>query len=230
MTREELPLWAACLAAEVLAGSLVALLGRRDRPLLLLTSLVSLYVVADLAIAVAGWLVLDATPRPYRGLARALYHLETALLLAQPFFTAALAHRLFAWPKEAARAVNVLTVAWLLTSGAFAVVYPLPRGWTSHALHVAMLGPALVGLGVAHRARRRPWGRAHVLVLLLLGMLLAIGVIGPFVRNNPYDDWKFARISGVIGFGAVAAFCAAWLGGWTWKAPSSPSERSSRSP
>lgn len=223
-------MWTACLAAEVFAGILVALLGRRERPLLLVALLAGLYVVADVEMALGGWFVLDAAPRPYLGLARALYHVETTLLFAQPFMTAAVAWRLFAWPKEGAAAVYVLVAVWLVANAVLMSVYPLPLRWTPPVLHIGMFAPVIVGFGAAHRGRERPWGRAHILVLLLLGMLLSIGVIGPFVRNRPYDDWHFARISGVIGFGAVAALCAAWLGGWKWKMSSSLSGPSSRSP
>lgn len=222
-------LWALCLAAELLAGVLAGLLARRDRSVRVVAELAPVFVLADVEIAVAGALVLDHAPVPFRGVARALFHVETALLLLQPFAAAAMAWHLFAWPREAARAVVATGVAWVLINVALVIAYPLPRGWHSHVLHAGMLGPAIGGLAAAYRGRRRPWGRAHVLVLLVLGMLLSIGAIGPFVRNDPYKDWDFARISGIIGFGAVAAFCAAWLGGWSWKAPSLPSEPSSPS-
>lgn len=223
-------LWWLCVGSEALAGILSTLLARHERSVRLVALLSVLFVLVDVEISVAGLLLLDDAPAPYEGLARRLYHVETSLLLAQPFAVGAAACLAFAWPREGRVAAGALGLVWASASVALAVLHPLPIGWTKHVLHAGVLAPTFVGLGAVFRARRRPWGRAQILLFLLLGTLLSIGLIGPFSRGQPFNDWDFARVSGAIGFGVVAAFCGAWLGGWTWKSPSSRSERSSRSP
>lgn len=223
-------LWAVCLAAELLAAVFVALLSRAERPLRLVALLCALFFFVDVEIMVSGLLLLDDAPLPFRGIARALYHIETALLLAQPFAAAASAGYLFLWPRAGRVTAAVVGLSWLVVVGALVLAYPLPIGWTRHALHAGILTPVVIALAMAFRARRRPWGRAHVLLFFVLGTLLAVGVIGPFMRGRPFTEWHFARVSGAIGFSVIAACCGAWLGGWQWKSPSSHSGRSSRSP
>lgn len=91
MSRAQWLLWSACVGAELAALVLAVVVARRDRAHRPVAALFALAVVADVVVRLGQALVLEGAPKPFVGLARAVYHVETALVTAWPAGCAALA-------------------------------------------------------------------------------------------------------------------------------------------
>ena len=213
-------LWCAVIAAEVaaLAGVAFGSPGRASfRPLTITSkilapsrypsvTLIAFALGSDLLVAGGRALLLDGAPRPFVGLARGWYHVETALVLGWPCALALAAWRLFTWAprgwwKEAPPAVA--WGSWLGVSVGLVLAHPLGRVRTAACLLVVeFVALAVVWLAVA-RGWRRPWTLPHVAVLVLAGVETSVALIGPWVRN-PFADWHLARVSYLLGFSVVA--------------------------
>lgn len=213
-------LWACCLVVEVAA----AVLAWRRAPRSPLVWLLTFAPASDVAIKLLQAFALDAAPRPLVGMARVLYHVETALVLAWPAALAAVAWRVFG--SVTRRTVinpdrghkirrwsyflpeTPIALAWALAVAVLVLSHPLPRGWTAPLLRAWTLAAVAVGVVAVVRAWRSPasWGRSavHHAVLLLLGTEAAVAIVGPYVRD-PFADWDAARLLYLVGFAGVCA-------------------------
>lgn len=217
--------WWALVAVEATALALAARLAWRSpcaRPL-----------VALLFVALANELTIEAihgalagAPRPFAGTLRALYHLETALVLGWPATLAASSWRVFSSPRfdhrtrrlrrpfPSSLAALLIAGAWLGWLLALVVAYPLPRASTARVLHAFEVGCVVAALAPIPLAWRRPWGVPHVGVGLLVAVEVAIAMIGPWVRDV-FKTWEIASAGYLTGFGALAAY----LGAMALRAP-----------
>lgn len=211
-------LWCACVAAEGLALALSWRLARRA-PHGPVVSLCAFAVVADLWIQLAHVLVLADAPRPFAGGARALYHVETALVLGWPALLAATCWRAFGRtvPVLSSRlrdgrrgATDYIAGAWLGLVVGLAVVYPIGRARTQLVLHVAELAAVAVATLAVVAGWRRPWGRVHVALILLVAVETTVALVGPFMRDV-FVDWRLAQVSYLIGFTALSLLSWGWL-------------------
>jgi hypothetical protein len=164
--------------------------------------LLAFALVSDLAILAGRELLLATSPRPFAGLARAWYHLETALVLGWPCALALTTWRLFVWGRGVAWALP--WGAWIGCTLMLAVEHPMPPGWTAHVLHV------VEGLGVAvawraiWRGWPRAWGAEHRALVVLVAVETVVLILGPFGRDL-YRDWPLlARLPYAAGFTACA--------------------------
>lgn len=201
-------LWCACLLAEL--GALVAAvrahrLGRVQLPIVYLLALA---FDGDLAIALGRAVLLDDAPRPFVGLARGWYHVETALVLAWPCGLALACVRVFGWGERGWwRGRSVATVAGFWAGGAVALagLHPLPRGAVAAAILAVELVAVVVAAVAVARGWRRPWGLEHAALVVLVAIELVIVLLGPFAHDL-FRDWPIlARLPYALGFGAVAA-------------------------
>ena len=186
--------------------------------------------VADCARG-AWWSWLDRAPVPYSGAARALFHLDWALLLLFPAACATGAAWAFLrarWPWRAVAGIfaGIVLAQW--------VSYPAIRGtqlgagfFGAHVLAVAIgVGAAAAGfLARGWRAWQGP--TAGAATILVLGD--AAGLFGPFLRARPLEDWLSVRWQSA----AIWSILALWHGRVLWStlartSPGSPS-RSGRS-
>lgn len=149
---------------------------------------------ADLArAAIAG--PLDAAPVPYTGTARALFHVDWALVALFPAVTLGLAVAFFLpWRRPWHLAAGL----WVALCGLQIAAYPTVRGarlgLAYAAVHVAagLAETGAAGLALASRGWRAWSGVTRgAVILLIVGDLAAIG--GPFLRGRPIDDWLFTR-------------------------------------
>ena len=166
------------------------------------------YALVDEVLLEAGhrW-VFAAAPRPFAGVVRVAYHLETAIVLGWPAVLTAAAWRVFAWRVQGPPAFLAIGACWAVTAGGLAFRYPMPREWVALTLHGFEVAAVAFAAVAVVRAWRRPWGTAHASVLLLVAVELSVAGIGPFVRN-PFADWQLASCSYLIGFLALAALQA----------------------
>lgn len=213
-------LWCAVIAAEGAALAMAVrctpgragswgwtLVGKLTRPASHpVVALLAFALVSDLVTAAGGVLLLDGAPRPFVGLARGWYHVETALVLGWPCALALTAWRLFTWAPRGWHLEPAPAAAWgswLGVSLGLVLAHPLGRVRTAACLLVGeLVSLAVVWLAVA-RGWRRPWTLPHVAVLVLAGVETSVALLGPWVRN-PFADWHLARISYLLGFSVVA--------------------------
>lgn len=166
------------------------------------------YALADEVLLAAGhrWIFAGA-PRPFAGLVRVAYHLETAIVLGWPAVLAAASWRVFAWKVDGRPAFLAIGACWAVVAAGLVVRFPVGRAWTARTLHGFELVAVAFALVPVARAWRRPWGTAHASVLLLVAVEMSVALIGPFVRN-PFADWRLASLAYLIGFVSLAALQA----------------------
>lgn len=196
------------LALEVAALVGAGLLARRQRTYRLVVLLVAGALVDELLVEAGHRWVFPGAPRPFAGWVRVAYHVETALVLGWPALLAGVSWRVFLPLRRTVR--RAIAGAWAATAAAFAAAFPLPRGMTAPALHVAVVVAATAALAPIPGAWRRAWTSAHVAVLVLVGVELAVALAGPWIRS-PFTDWHLAHVAYVIGFGTLTAIQAHWL-------------------
>jgi hypothetical protein len=178
-----------------------------------LVLLLAFALASDIAVAAGRALLLDDAPRPFAGLARAWYHVETALILGWPSALAIVTWRSFVWGRGSAWALP--WGAWIGCSMMFVYEHPVERGVGAF---VFLLVEAL-GVAVAWRAIWRGWSRAwgaeHRALVVLVAVETVVLILGPFGRDL-YRDWPLlGRLPYTAGFTACAAVL--WWG--------SPAER-----
>lgn len=166
----------------------------------------------------------EGAHRPFVGVVRALYHLETALVLGWPAGLAAVSWQVsLTMPKRPMRTLSPYRAAWedsnkeprpfpvpLALAGmhlgatiGLAVAYPLPRE------RLAMLFQAWEVLCVAFAwaGIRRGWGRAwrrvEVSLVALASCETMVATIGPFA-SDPFTRWWIASTFYVVTWVAVA--------------------------
>lgn len=91
-------LWGVCVALEVALAVLAFRLGRSHRMVAWLFVAVA---VANVAVRLGQVFVLDGATKPFAGLARGVYHVETALVAWWPMSCCALAWWAFCGPRQA---------------------------------------------------------------------------------------------------------------------------------
>jgi hypothetical protein len=173
-------------------AALVAFRAARGRPAR--RPVARLLAAAALADA-ARWWIAGALPAigPYRGAARALYHLEQALFLLWPAGVAAVALRIFA-----RRAPGPIAAAHAIVLAALVAGYPAlrgrPLGWIYAGVHLAALVAACAALAVWLR-RREPPRLEHVSALFVIA-LDAVLFLGPYFppELDPFGAWGLAQI------------------------------------
>lgn len=226
--------WWALVAVEVAALVLAMRLAfldpvgkaRRGRlfaanPLLPLVALLAFALANELGgEAIHG--ALHGAPRPFVGALRALYHLETALVLGWPATLAATSWRVFSSPRfdhrtrrlrrpfPSSLAALLIGGAWLGWLLALVVAYPLSRASTARVLHAFEVGCVVAALAPIPLAWRRPWGVPHVGVGLLVAVEVAIAMIGPWV-TDPFKNWPIASVGYLVGFSALVAAEVWWV-------------------
>lgn len=204
-------LWCACGAAEL--GALVAAVRahRLGRVQLALVYLLAFAFDGDLVIALGRELLLDAAPRPFVGLARAWYHLETLLVIGWPCGLALTCVRVFGTGGRAWwRGVLPAAVAGAAGSAMVHVValHPVPRGQAAAVL----LAVELVGVVVAWLAVARGWALAwraeHRALVVLVAIETVVLILGPF-GHDVFTSWAtLARVPYAMGFTVCAVVLA----------------------
>jgi hypothetical protein len=167
-----------------------------------LALLLAFALASDLAILAGRELLLVDAPRPFVGLARAWYHLETALVIGWPCALALTTWRLFVWGRGVAWALP--WGAWIGCSLMLAVEHPMPPGWTAHVLHAVELLGVVVAWRAIWRGWPRSWGADHRALVVLVAVETVVLILGPFGRDL-YRDWPLlARLPYAAGFTACA--------------------------
>lgn len=196
-------LWCVGIAAEAaaLAGAVRTL---RRTPVV---ALLAFGLASDVLASAGGRWLLDGASRPFAGLARGWYHVETALVLGWPVALATAAWCVLVlpsrWYSEPAPAL-----AWGAGLGGLVLLvsaHPAPRGLVATVLlAVEAVSVAVAWLAVA-RGWRRPWGAAQMALVLLIPVETVVLILGPFGRDV-FRDWPtLARIPYAVGFASVAA-------------------------
>lgn len=169
------------------------------------------YALADEVIVEALHRLFVGVPRPFEpGWIRAAYHIETAIVLGWPACLAVASWRVFGWPKHLRPAVAVVEVTWGAWVLAMALSHPMGRTDTAVALHAFELLAVVAALAPIPGAWRRPWGRQHVGVGLLVCVETAVATIGPFAQDV-FRDWRVATVGYLVGFVALAGLLGWWL-------------------
>lgn len=222
--------WWALVAVEATALVLAASLTRAVRSPLVM--LLAVALVNELTVEALHHFIFTSRLHPVAEAvqrigwpARALYHLETALVLGWPAALAAATWRVFTaprWHPTTRRRIlgadtygpRLLLGAWLGTLLALVYSYPLAEEPTRAAFvvfEVATVGSALV---VVARSWRNAWTREHVAVGLLVASEVAVVAIGPWLRD-PFRDWNLATVGYLTGFGALTVYLGA-SGRWRY--------------
>lgn len=152
---------------------------------------------------------LTGTARPFHGADRALYHATNGLVLGWPCCLAAASWRVFAWPAGARRVVPCVAACWAGVVVAMVTSYPIGRDGTALVLQVVEVAGVACAVVPIAGAWRRPWGRAHVGVGLLVAVEVAVALLGPWLRDV-YRGWRLATCGYVVGFGALAGLLVWW--------------------
>lgn len=177
-------------------------------------------LAADLAMLAIG-AALAGAPRPFAGVARALYHLHVALFLGWPAALAVAACRLFDGrrvdrvAKRVRRppraAVPVVVGVWIGLVVGLAALHPLARGRTAAVLHAAELAAVIVAGVAIGLSWGIVWGQRHLVVGLLVAIEGTLALLGPWA-HDVFRDWpRLARLPYLLGFGAAVVLHAAWL-------------------
>lgn len=216
--------WWALVAVEATALILAASLTRAARSPLVM--LLAVALVNELTVEALHHFIFTSRLHPVAEAvqrigwpARALYHLETALVLGWPAALAAAAWRVFTaprWHPTTRRRIpgadtygpRRLLGAWLGTLSVLAYSYPLAEGPTQAVLvafEAVVVGSALAAVFLSWR---RAWAREHVAVGLLVASEVAVVVIGPWLRD-PFRDWNLATVGYLTGFGALSVYLGA---------------------
>jgi hypothetical protein len=165
--------------------------------------LLAFALASDLAILAGRELVLAGAPRPFAGLARAWYHLETALVLGWPCALALTTWRSFVWGRGVAWALP--WGAWIGCSLMLAVEHPIPGARVAIVLHLVEALGVLVAWRAIWRGWPRAWGAEHRALVVLVAVETVVLILGPFGRDL-YRDWPLlARLPYAAGFTACAA-------------------------
>ena len=199
----------AVVVAELLALAAALRGARRWRAPLVL--LLAFALASDVVIVLGRALLLDGAARPFVGLPRAWYALETALVVAWPCALAGVAWVLLSDEADVwrERAICGAIGAWLGLSVGLAGAYPYGRRWAAAVLLALELAAVVVGWAAYARGWRarvsseRPRDVAEIAILLLVATETAVATIGPFARS-PFADWHLARVAYLLGFAAVA--------------------------
>ncbi len=206
-------LWCACVAVE-LAATCAAVWSASNPPLRYLKReratlplLLAFAVVSDVAIEVGRRVLLNGSPRPFSGLPRAWYHVESTLILAWPAALAMAAQKTFSLQTHGWWIRPAPSVAWGMLGGlsvACAVAHPIG----GNAFQYVLLAQEAACLLAAWLAVPMGWGRQwhahHASIVVLICFETVVLVFGPF-SGELYGDWPIlARVPYIIGFGAVA--------------------------
>lgn len=224
-------LWVACVAAEVAAlaaavratlraagpGKPVSRSGTASvidggarvfrAPLVLLLAFA---LASDLVIAGGRELLLVGAARPFAGLARAWWHVETLLVIAWPLGLAAASWEVFPLRPRPVRWPLAMLGAWALVLWApLVLAHPVRRGAVAGVLLVAELAGLGAGAVAVARGWRYPWGPPHAALVVLLSIELVIAVLGPF-GHDVFRSWAvLGRAPYAVGFAVVAAVLGA---------------------
>lgn len=219
-------LWVACVAAEVAAlsaavratfgaagpGKPVSRSGTASvidggarvfrAPLVLLLAFA---LASDLVIAGGRELLLVGAPRPFVGVARAWWHVETLLVIAWPLVLAGAAWETFPLRPRPVRWPLVMLAAWALALWTpLVLAHPVRRSAVAGVLLVGELAGIAAGAVAVARGWRFPWGPAHAALVVLLSIELVIAVLGPFA-HDVFRSWPvLARAPYAVGFAVVA--------------------------
>lgn len=201
-------LFGVLVALEVVVLVEALLLARRQHVYRPVAGLVAAALADELLVEAGHRFVFEGAPRPFSGWVRVAYHVETAVVLGWPTLVAWTSWRVFMPLRPTAR--RVVVAAWVAAVLALAAAFPLPRGWTAPALHVGVIAASAAALGAVPGAWRRSWSAAHVAMLVVAVVELAVALVGPWVRS-PFTTWHLAHVGYVVGFGTLAALQAVWL-------------------
>jgi hypothetical protein len=171
--------------------------GARYAPVALL--LVGL-LVANLARYAIHAQLLPSAPTPYVGSDRALFHVEQALYVAEPFGLLAVALAVFVrrstWP---------LAVAWAATVAALVMSYPALRGDPLRRAYLAINLACLLGSCGAFASffqRREAPKLAHLAVMFMVAIELLSVFQGPWGRGL-FDSYALAQAAYSVLYGAL---------------------------
>jgi hypothetical protein len=136
---------------------------------------------------------LDA-PRPYTGALRALFHVDQALFLLEPFGLAAVC-----WIVFLSRRARAPLLAGVAAWAALALGYPWPfRGVVLGYIYAGIQALSILASGASmviwtrRKAHPRPEHTCGLLATLLTCALFS----GPYAPRAPapFDDWSFAEL------------------------------------
>ncbi len=178
-------------------------------PILPLVLLIAYALTDEIAIE-AIRLHLAGAPRPFTGGAAVAYHVSVGLVLGWPCALAVASWRVFAWPAQARAAAQYAVAWWASVLAALVVSHPVGRAGTAAILHGVEVLAVVAAVVPIPLAWRRPWGRAHVGVGLLVAVEVAVAMIGPWVRDV-FRDWRFATSAYLLGFVTLAGLLGWWL-------------------
>lgn len=208
-------LWFACVAAEV--GATIAAvrsakaLRRVGRDGATLPILLAFAVASDVAIEAGRRYLLNDSPRPFAGLARAWYHVESTLVLAWPAALAMTAQKSFSLQTRGWWIRPAPSVAWGMLGGlsvACVVAHPIGGSAFAYVLlaqETACIFAAWMAVPIGWE---RPWQVHHASVIVLICFESIVLAFGPF-SGELYGDWPIlARVPYIIGFCAIAALNA----------------------
>jgi hypothetical protein len=204
-------LWAAVVLA--LAAALVSavLLARRDRAHWPVAASLAMGLVIDLTVGHRGaWGIARALAGVSRPSIHApvLWHLSQALVTAWPAGLAACALAVFVRTPSGrvrTRWAALALVPWatlqvsLLASGPH-TPEGVQRLLTAHEVVALVVGAVAAIVGWR---RDEDWTWPHAAVLWLLGVELAVVMLGPF-RTSVYEKWDLARVAYALCFVVLA--------------------------
>lgn len=182
-------------------------------------------LVDEVAVEMLHRFAFEGAPRPFGGGVRALYHLETALVLGWPAGLAAVSWQMglstprrtkrtevtpyrSAWEdvKKEVRLFPVpLNLAGLYLGATIGLVmaYPIPRERLAMLFHAwEALCVAFAWAGI-RRGWGRVWGRAEVSLVALTSCETMVATIGPFA-SDPFTRWWIANVFYTVTWVAVA--------------------------
>lgn len=200
-------LWVACVAAEVAAlAAAVRAAGDVRRALRSPVVLLLAFALAsDVVIAGGRELLLVGAPRPFTGVARAWWHVETLFVMAWPLGLAGAAWEVFPLRPRPFRWPLVMLALWALALWApLVLAHPVRRDAVAGVLLVGELAGIAAGAVAVASGWRFPWGPPHAALVVLLSIELVIAILGPFARDV-FRSWPvLARAPYAVGFGVVA--------------------------
>jgi hypothetical protein len=168
-------------------------------------ALIACAFVTDVSAYLIQRLMLRGEPRPFTGLARLAYHVETAMVVGWPTEVALFGLWVFL-PRRWHRTRPVVLWAWAGAVAYHVLAYPLSRLATRVLFVGAELVAVAVVVGAAIRAYgQRRWGSLEGVALFLAGTEVVVTILGPYA-TNPFTDWDVAR----------AIYFAAFVGMVAW--------------
>lgn len=149
----------------------------------------------------------EASRHPFKGMYRALYHVDCAFTVGWPCVVAALALWTFL-PARRRVFTSLMAGAWIGTTLGMVIAYPM----TQVALRRLHLGVELAAVAITAGCAwwswsRMRWGGLHTATMLLAGGEMVIAIVGPYA-TDPFNSWEVARVIYFVEFAGLAY----WLG------------------